>query len=82
MLSTIYPLIIYHLIKNYPWFIGYASHPTRAKSRDGNEVHRRLNENMAAPETDVPKLLGEKSTPAKLEEMSKEVGHISFIFSY
>ncbi|XP_048751243.1 uncharacterized protein LOC125662947 isoform X2 [Ostrea edulis] len=27
---------------------------------------------MAAPETDVPNLLGEKSTPAKLEEMSKE----------
>lgn len=30
---------------------------------------------MAAPETDVPNLLGEKSTPAKLEELSREVGH-------
>ncbi|XP_061162846.1 uncharacterized protein LOC133172055 isoform X2 [Saccostrea echinata] len=27
---------------------------------------------MAAPETDVPNLLGEKSTPAKLEELSRE----------
>lgn len=28
---------------------------------------------MAAPETDVPNLLGEKSTPAKLEELTREV---------
>lgn len=35
---------------------------------------------MAAPETDVPNLLGEKSTPAKLEELSREVGHTLKIF--
>ena len=30
-------------------------------------------ENMAAPDTDVPSMVGEKSTPAKLEDLTKEV---------